>query len=144
MKPRPVPPVPYARSRRRLQWTLAGLAAIPTASAGREILLGPQGVPGGSPAVVPTVDSALRYANVFKLAVGPVTWSQLGRVEQSSSATFVLSSIFVGGFARLWSWQQQGRPHPVTVAAVVLELTAPPLLVAWQRRILARSTRIEH
>jgi hypothetical protein len=81
---------------------------------------------------------------VYKFAVGPVTWSQLGRVEQSSSATFALSSIFVGGFARLWSWQQRGRPHPVTVAAVVLELTAPPLLVAWQRRILARSPRLEH
>ena len=78
MSPRLSPPAPSGRSRRRLQWTLAALAAIPLASASREIVLGPQGVPGGSPDVTPTVDSALRYANVFKFAVGPVIWSQLG------------------------------------------------------------------
>lgn len=87
-----------------------------------------------------TVDSALRYANVFKFAVGPVIWSQLGRVERSPSVTYALSSISVGGFARLRSWQQRGRPHPVIVGAVVLELAAPPLLIAWQRRIRSRST----
>lgn len=129
------------RSRRRLQWTLAVLAAVPLASASREIALGPQGVPGASPDVTPTVDSALRYANVFKLAVGPVIWSQLGRVERSPGLTYALSSIFVGGLARLRSWQQRGRPHPVTVGAVVLEIAAPPLLIAWQRRIRTRSRR---
>ena len=72
--------------------------------------------------------------------MGPVIWSQLGRVERPPSLTYALSSIFVGGFARLRSWQQRGRPHPVTVAAVVLEIAAPPLLIGWQRRILARST----
>ena len=134
-------PAAERRSRRRLQWTLAVLAAVPVASAGREIVLGPQGVPGGSPDVTPTVDSALRYANVFKFAVGPVIWSQLGRVERSPSLTYALASLFVGGLARLRSWQQRGRPHPVTVAAVVLELAAPPLLIAWQRRIRTSSRR---
>lgn len=122
-------------SRRRLQWTLAVLAAIPTASATGEIVRGAQGVPGGSPAVVPTVDSSLRYANVFKLAVGPVIWSQLGRVEQSSAMTFALSTIFVGGLVRVRSWQQRGRPHPVTMAAIALEILGGPILVAWQRRV---------
>ena len=126
-------------SRRRLQWTLGVLVAIPLVSAGREIALGPAGVPGGSPAVNPTVDSALRYANVYKAAVAPVIWSQLGRVERSPGVTFALSSLFVGGLARLKSWQQVGRPHPVSVGAVVLELAAPPLLVVWQQRIRARS-----
>ena len=128
------------RSRRRLQWSLAALAAIPVASAGREIVLGPQGVPGGSPDVTPTVDSSLRYANAFKFAVGPVIWSQLGQVERSQSVTYALSSIFVGGLVRLRSWQQRGRPHSVTVAAILLELVAPPLLIAWQRRIHSSST----
>src|SRR5436853_7810726 len=68
-------------SRRRLQRTLAVLAAIPMASAIGEIVRGPQGVPGGSPDVLPTVDSSLRCANVFKLAGGPVMLSQLVRVE---------------------------------------------------------------
>ena len=75
-------------SRRRLQWTLGGARGDTVASAIGEIVRGPQGVPGGSPDVIPTVDSSLRYANVFKFAVGPVIWSQLGRVEQSPAVTF--------------------------------------------------------
>lgn len=132
------------RSRRRLQRTLAVLAAVPLASASREIVLGAQGVPGGSPNVTPTVDSALRYANVFKFAVGPVIWSQLGQVERSPALTYALSSIFMGGVARLGSWQKRGRPHPLTVGAVVLEIATPPLLMVWQRRIRSSLTIYEH
>ena len=112
MSPCLSPPAPSGRSRRRLQWTLAALAAIPLASASREIVLGPQGVPGGSPDATPTVDSALRYANVFKFAVGPVIWSQLGRVERSPSLTYALSSHL------------RGRIHPSAVLAATG--TAPP------------------
>jgi Domain of unknown function (DUF4345) len=122
-------------SRRGLQRTLAVLAAIPMASAIGEIVRGPQGVPGGSPEVVPTVDSSLRYANVFKFAVGPVMWSQLGRVEQSSAVTFALSTIFVGGLARVRSWQQRGRPHPIAVSAIALETVGVAGLLVWQRRL---------
>ena len=126
-------------SRRRLQWTLGVLAAIPVASATEEILRGPQGVPGGSPDVTPTVDSSLRYANAFKFAVGPVMWSQLARVEQSQAVTFALSTIFLGGLARLRSWQQRGRPHPITVGAIALEIIGVPILLAWQRRLSAKA-----
>ena len=81
----------------------------------------PQGVPGGSPDVIPTVDSSLRYANVFKFAVGPVIWSQLGHIEQSPAVSFAAATIAFGGLARLRSWQQRGRPHPITVGAIALE-----------------------
>jgi Domain of unknown function (DUF4345) len=126
---------PSGSSRRGLQRTLAVLAAIPMASAIGEIVRGPQGVPGGSPDVAPTVDSSLRYANVFKFAVGPVMWSQLGRVEQSSAVTFALSTIFVGGLVRLRSWQQRGRPHPATISAIALEIIGVAGLLVWQRRL---------
>jgi Domain of unknown function (DUF4345) len=126
-------------SRRGLQRTLAVLAAIPMASAIDEIVRGPQGVPGRSPDVAPTVDSSLRYANVFKFAVGPVMWSQLARVEQSPAVTFALSTIFVGGLARVRSWQQRGRPHPVTVAAIALETFGVAGLLAWQKSLSTSS-----
>jgi hypothetical protein len=67
--------------------------------------------------------------------VGPVIWSQLTRVERSPAVTFALSTIFLGGLARLRSWQQRGRPHPVTVSAIVLETLGPPVLIAWQRSV---------
>jgi hypothetical protein len=118
-----------------LQRTLAVLAVIPAASAVGEIARGTQGVPGGSPEVTATVDSSLRYANVFKFAVGPVIWSQLARVERSSALTFALSTIFVGGLARVMSWQQRGRPHPTAVIAIALETLGVPIMLAWQRRI---------
>ncbi|EID12532.1 hypothetical protein MXEN_12301 [Mycobacterium xenopi RIVM700367] len=86
-----------------------------------------------------TVDSALRYANVFKFAVGPVIWSQLGQVERSPALSFAAATIAVGGLARLRSWQQRGRPHPVTVAAVALETVGAPILLAWQRRVSSRA-----
>ena len=128
-----------AKSRRRLQWTLGVLAVIPAASAAGEIARGAQGVPGGSPEVSPTVDSSLRSANVFKFALGPVIWSQLPRVERSSALTWSFATLFVGGLARIKSWQQRGRPHPVSIMAILLELASPPALIAWQRRV-ARST----
>ena len=129
---------PSSHSRRRLQWTLAALAAIPAASAIGEIVGGAQGVPGGSPDVSPTVDSSLRYANVFKLAVAPVIWSQLGRVERSSALTSAVTTISVGGLARLWSWRRRGRPHSVTVGAIALEIIGGPLLLTWQRRLSSK------
>jgi hypothetical protein len=131
-------PPPSGRSRRRLQQTLAVLAIFPTASATGEIVRGVRGVPGGSPRVVPTVDNSLRYANVFKFAVGPVIWSNLGRVETSPAMTFALSTIFVGGLARIRSWQQTGRPHPVSIGAIALETIVVPILLVWRRRVSTR------
>ena len=127
-------------SRRGLQRTLTVLTVIPMASAISEIIRGPQGVPGGSPDVVPTVDSALRYANVFKLAAGPLMLSQLRRVEQSPVVTYTLSTIFIGGLARLRSWQQRGRPHPATVAAIALETLGVAGLLAWRKSLSSSST----
>ncbi len=128
-------------ARRGLQRTLTVLTVIPMASAISEIIRGPQGVPGGSPDVAPTVDSALRYANVFKLAAGPLMLSQLGRVEQSPVVTYTLSTIFIGGLARLRSWQQRGRPHPIMVSAIALETVGVAGLLAWRKSLSSRSNR---
>jgi hypothetical protein len=127
------------RSRKRLQWTVGILAAAPTISGVVEVLRGARGAPGNSPDVSATVDGELRYANVFKTAVGPVLLSQLSQIERSSVASLALGTIFVGGLARLLSWKQTGRPHPNAVAAIVLETAVVPALLVWQRRLSTRT-----
>jgi hypothetical protein len=127
------------RSRRALQWVLGAMAMIPLANAAAQIVRGPNAVPGGSADVAPSVDSAFRYANTFHAMVGPIVWSQLARIEQRSPIlTWTLSTIFLGGLARLRSWQQRGQPHPVLVSAIGLEIVGIPILLFWQRRISSR------
>jgi hypothetical protein len=124
-----------ASGRRRLQWALGVLAVVVSASSSSQVVAGSHAVPGGSAEVEPSVDSALRYASTFVATVGPVIWSQLRRVERRSPwLTWALTSISLGGLARLRSWQQNGRPHPVIVAATALETVAAPSLLMWQRR----------
>ena len=157
-----------SRNRTALQWTLGTLAVIPMASAVGEILHGPRGVPGGSPDVAPTVDSSLRYANVFKFASGVTVLRELRRIERSSATSFALSTIAVGGLA-LGAWilsvgwfgfnvmsaqtldkvsglvalnslmAMVGGTHPVIVGAIALQTIGAPLLLTWQRRISAKA-----
>ena len=113
---------------------LGVLAVIPVASATGEIVRGPQGVPGGSPDVTPTVDSRSAMPRV----------QIRGRsCDLVSTPTYraITGLVFRGGNHRRWrtralrSWQQRGRPHPVTVGAIALETIGGPILLAWQRRV---------
>lgn len=128
----------FDRGRRRLQWALATSAALPTLTGVREVLLGSHGAPGGPGDVSATIDGELRYANVFKMAVGPVIWSQLNKAESSPWVTAALGTIFLGGAARLLSWQQRGKPHPISVVAIGIEIGLVPVLIVWQRRVAVR------
>ena len=131
----------YSRNRTALQWTLGALAAVPMISGVSEVLRGARGAPGSSPEVSATIDGELRYANVFKIAVGPVLLSQLGQIERSSVVNVALGTVFAGGLARLLSWRQRGRPHPNAVVAVGLEVVAVPLLAMWQRKVAAEASQ---
>lgn len=123
------------RNLRPLQRTIGAFAVLPVLSGLGEALLGPRAVPGGSPAVLPTVDSAFRYANTFKVAAGLTLWTELGRVDRSPATTTVLATVAVGGAVRLLSWRQHGRPHPAIVAATVGETVLVPIIIAWRRRL---------
>lgn len=124
---------------RRLRWVLATLTTVPFSNAMAQIALGPQVVPGGSSDVTPSLDSAFRYASAYMGAVGPAVWSQLPRIHKRSAVlTWALSAIFLGGLARVRSWQERGRPHPILIAATAIEIVASPILLAWHRRIASR------
>jgi len=123
------------RRRRLLRWTIAATAALPTLTAAQQILQGANGTADGPTVVSPTVDGELRYANTFKLAVGPIIWSHLDDVETSPVVTAALGTIIVGGGARLLSWHQRGRPHAIAVVATGLEVLVLPAVLLWRKQI---------
>lgn len=47
----------------------------------------------------------------------------------------VLWVFFASGLARLVSMASHGLPSPTLVTLLVLELTVPPLIIAWLRRL---------
>jgi hypothetical protein len=129
--------------RRALQVVLAALATIPVVTGSADVLAGPDVLPGGSSDATPSLDSSFRFSSTFWLAVGPVIWSQLPRVASDSRVLpLTVGTVFVGGLARLRSWQQRGRPHPVFVGAIALELIGMPVVFAWQRKVVARANRV--
>lgn len=128
--------------RRGLQITLGTLAAIPFTSGLTGMLQGPAALPGTNPPVSPTVEGQYRYTHAIYLAVAPVLWSAVPRVErQGTLLRAVAGTLFLGGAARVLAWRTAGRPHPVSVAAAALELIGTPVLVAWQQRVATRARR---
>lgn len=129
------------RSRRHLRWTVATLVALPTVTGLRQVLQGGAGIPGVEGATSPNVDSELRYANTFKAFTGPIVWSNLDDVETAPAVTIALGAALLGGGSRLLAWRHSGRPHPVSLAALGIELVGVPGLLVWRRRIAKLSAR---
>ena len=139
--------LPHSRNgadggRRKLQVILAVLSVIPLLSGLAGLLAGPKALPGVTASPDATTDSEYRFVSAFWLASAPVIWSQLPRIEQRTGRFRILTTvIFVGGLGRVASWRQAGRPHPVFVAATVLELVGIPALALWQNRIASLAQR---
>jgi hypothetical protein len=126
--------------RRQLQIVAATLAAIPFLSGLAGMIAGPSTLPGDNSRLEASADSEYRFASAFWFAVAPVIWSTVPNIEsQGPRLRAVCSVVFLGGLARLSSWRHTGRPHPLFVGAIALELIGMPLLVAWQAKVDSRS-----
>jgi hypothetical protein len=126
--------------RRQLQIVAAALAAIPFLSGLAGMVAGPSTLPGDNSRLEPSADSEYRFASTFWFAAAPVIWSTVPHIDkQGPRLRAVCSVVFLGGLARLMSWRRTGRPHPLFVGAIALELIGMPLLVAWQANVDRRS-----
>lgn len=106
------------------------------------MLKGPRALPGDVGNVGANLDSEFRFLSAFWIVVAPIVWLSLPSIEKKNSALrLVFATAFLGGIARLISWRKVGRPHPVFIAAIALELGGMPALALWQRSV-AQSSKL--
>jgi Domain of unknown function (DUF4345) len=116
--------------------TLVVLGIVPIATGLYGVLTGSGGIPGGDAASA-NVESELRFLYALWIAYGAAAIYVGLRAPQIRAAVGALAAVlFAAGVARAIAWIAEGRPDTLFVVLMVLELAIPPLLVAWQGRLL--------
>jgi len=114
------------------------LALIPIVAGLASVLFGTEIVRGGGDSNA-SVESELRYYAVFYVAFGAYLWSLAPDVavrgRELRAAALVL---FCGGLSRVVGVLVDGWPEADYVVLMVVELTLPWILIAWQRRVAAQ------
>ena len=122
-------------TRRGLQAVLIVFGILPIVTGLMAVTGGPAGMLDGQ-ATTPTVDSEVRFLAVYWLAFGGFVLWLVPRVERATAAfRAMLAVMFGSGCARLLAAIETGSPHPVILAATVVELALPPVLALWQARL---------
>jgi hypothetical protein len=86
------------------------------------------------------VESELRFYGAFYAAYGIVVLRLAPRADRDTAGLRgVAAALLLAGLARGGGWLAAGRPHPLQRALLAVELLAPPALVAWQARLVARA-----
>jgi hypothetical protein len=121
--------------RRGLIVVLYLLGVVVVATALLAIIGGPPATPGGGP-VPASIDSEYRFTSVMWLGVGVILFWSLRRPAERAVVTRVLLVVAgCGGIARLISLAVVGWPHPVFIAAGIVELVVVPLVIWRHSRV---------
>jgi hypothetical protein len=121
--------------RRILQAAVAIGSLVPIGAGGVGVLFGPRML--GAAAIGPgDLDSHFRYLSGLLFAIGAGYLSTVPRIEIHGDRIRLLTYMVVaGGAGRLLSLLAIGRPSPVMLAALVMELLVTPGLALWQYRV---------
>ena len=129
---------PAARGSGGLRAIIRIGGVIATAAGLHTVIAGARSIPGQRTAN-PSVESELRFYAAFYLAYGVVALHVAPRADRDAAAVRALAgALFLAGLARAGGWLAVGRPHGLQRALLVIELSAPPVVVAWQGRVATR------
>ena len=118
-----------------IRGALVALGAVATGTGSLVVLRGAPAIPGSAGALQPSTDSVLRFYAVWWAAQGPRAWRLArdpGLDERELRA--VCTTTMLGGLARLAAARASGRPHPLFQVLTIVELSLPPVLVAFRRQ----------
>ena len=114
---------------------LRGGGAVATLAGLHTVVAGAKSI-AGEDAANPSVESELRFYAAFYVAYGLAVLRVAPRADRDSGAVQALAAaLFFAGLARASGWLAVGRPHPLHRGLLVIELAAPPAIVAWQKRL---------
>jgi len=124
--------------KRSLQIILAILSLIP-------LYFGLLGIWGGAGfaneggAVTNGLDNQYRYLSAYYLSLFFLIWWVLRDLENRGTVLRLLVlAIFIGGFARLYSYLTVGPPPSNAMAGMFLELGSP-ILALWQAKVAKKA-----
>lgn len=121
-------------SRRALRIAFYAGGAIATAAGVHTVVAGARSLPGQERANA-SLESELRFYSAFYVAYGLAALRVAPRADRDTTAVRALAgALLLAGLARAGGWLTAGKPHTLQRALLIVELAAPPVLVAWQMR----------
>lgn len=113
--------------------------AVATAAGLHTVIAGARSLPHQEQAN-PSVESELRFYAAFYVAFGIVAVRVAPRADRETATVRALAgALLLAGLARAGGWLAVGRPQRLQRTLLVIELAAPPPIVAWQARLAGRS-----
>jgi hypothetical protein len=134
--------LPDSGSRSALRSLLYLGGGVATVAGLDTVIRGARSLPAQKLLANPSVESELRFYAAFYVAYGLAVLRVAPRADRDTTGVrAVAGALFLAGLARAVGWRVVGRPHRVQRALLVIELAAPPSMVAWQARLSAGDRR---